>query len=280
MALQDICEDVVQDTEGALGCLVVDLHTGLALACAHPPGDQLDEAEINTALRSSVDLFRGKLIDRFMRSLPSNRASASGFVHEVQITTASSYQFMAAIPGWDHGAVILFAEKDLTLGLGWMAVHQAQERFAEFRPGTVGTGAEPVPKAIPNQSAHGERDFISQAPRPAAPIPPMPSMPVQAPLPPQSETPAASLAASNQTPGTPMPERPAKPAVDPTPVPPPSEVPAAEPIPNPLVARQRQAKPPDTVESSLKPDAQPEAKDRSSSGSRKKRFRSRSSRNR
>ena len=272
MGFQEICEDVVKEAEGALGCLLMDLRTGLTLASAQRPGAALDEAEIKSVLRSGEDMFRGKLIDQYARLLPSNRRSAAGFVREVQITTAYTYQFMAAIPGWDNGVVFLITEKDLSLGLGWMTVHRAQELFAESRrsapQGERGSIADPARDQMPP----GGYESAPHAPRQSAtPVPPMPSMPVQAPMPRQAP------AARDQAPVTPAPERPPPPAAGAAPVPPPRQAPIPEPVSAPPVARERSAEPAAAVDSEAENDDQPEIKRRVPSGPRAKMFKPRPS---
>ena len=66
MEIQEICEDFVRDTDGALDCLLIDLRIGLALAAEQRTGVGLEHTDVNAALYSSRDLFRGKLIDQFV----------------------------------------------------------------------------------------------------------------------------------------------------------------------------------------------------------------------
>ena len=61
MGFQDICEDVVRETEDVLGCLVIDISTGLAVASAQRSGMVLDTAEIALALRSGEAMFQRRL---------------------------------------------------------------------------------------------------------------------------------------------------------------------------------------------------------------------------
>lgn len=138
MDLQRICEGVIEETEAVLGCLVFDLDTGLTLASAHRSENALGDAEVEHALRTGAELFRGRFVDQFVQSLATGLISSRGFVREAQVTTAQGYQFMAALPGGDNTVLVLFSEKKLTLGLGWMAVHRAQELLAESQ----GAGSE------------------------------------------------------------------------------------------------------------------------------------------
>ena len=131
MGFQQICENAVVENDGALGCVLIDLRTGLTLASARRRGAELDGAEMKMVLRSCEDLFCGRLIGQFVAALSTERPSLRGFVREVQITKTHHYQFMAALPDWDDTVVILITEKTLSLGLAWMVVHQTQTQLAQ-----------------------------------------------------------------------------------------------------------------------------------------------------
>ena len=131
MVFQEVCDDVVRHTDGVLGCFLIDVRRGFAVAAAQRSGVELEDAEIQSVLRSSSDLFRGRLVEQFARSLPNGADAPAEFVQEVQVTKADSYQFMAAMPDWKDGIVILIAENTLSLGFGWMIVRQTQDRLSE-----------------------------------------------------------------------------------------------------------------------------------------------------
>ena len=212
MDFQEICEDVVTETEGALGCLAINLDTGLILASAGPSDSAMDAVEIESALRYAIEMFRGRFIERFMRSMLPDRPSVAGFVHEAQVSTENSHLFMAAIPGRESVAIALAAKNTLTLGLAWMAVHQAQERMLEaggVLPAAPASATEQLAPAPTAPASATER----LAPAPAEPIEqPAPATEQRAPAP-----------------------------IDPKPIPPPQEEPAAQPIPNPLMANKHRA---------------------------------------
>lgn len=227
MDIQTVCEDVVTETEGALGCLAIDLDTGLVLASAHPPDAAMDEAEIESALRYAIEMFRGRFIDRFMRSMLTDRKSAAGFVREAQVTTDSSYLFIATIPGWENGAVVLAAQKTLTLGLAWMAVHQAQERIVEFGQGVLAPGRpDAASEPASSQSAGGATQDANRALKAAAPAAPAGEKSTPEIAAPEEPSAVAPTGHPATTPG------------DPKPIPPPREESASQPIPNPLMANK------------------------------------------
>ena len=123
MDMQDACAAMLEEIDGALGCIVIDMQTGLAVAAEYRAGSVVDAAAINLVSVISTDMFRGKMIRQF-ESVLARRGGLSGFVREVQMTTAATNQFMAAIPGWDDGVFVLVTDKSVSLGLGWMTVHR------------------------------------------------------------------------------------------------------------------------------------------------------------
>ncbi len=195
MSFQQICESALVNNDGTLGCVLIDLRTGLTLASAQRRGAELDGAEVKTILRSCEDLFCGKLITQFVAALDTDSPSVSGFMREVQITKTHHYQFMAALPGWDDAVVILVTERTLNLGLAWMVVHQTQTQLADVRRNTgddrlerlapppqadaaqAGEGAVHAGPGEPGQDVHPSAPPLASAPSPpaATPIPPRPS---------------------------------------------------------------------------------------------------------
>ena len=194
MGFQQICESAVVENDGALGCVLIDLRTGLTLASAQRRGAELDGAEVKTILRSCEDLFCGKLISQFVAALDTDRPSVSGFMREVQITKTHHYQFMAALPGWDDAVVILVTERTLNLGLAWMVVHQTQTQLADVRRNAGDDRLEQLAAPPPADVAQSREGAAHAGPgedpgqdvRPSAPpLAPAPSPPAATPVPPR-----------------------------------------------------------------------------------------------
>ena len=171
MNLQEICDRVINETEAVLNCLVFDLDRDRALASASRADSALSQSDIDAALNTGKELFRGKYVDQFVQSLATGLIATRGFVREVQIANAHNYQFMAAIPGREDAVLVVFTEKTLTLGLGWMTVHQAQDLLAES------LGVEP--------RVHGEQTDSHHAS--PAPEPPSEAAADPKPVPPPGE---------------------------------------------------------------------------------------------
>ena len=161
MDMQHTCAAMLEEIDGALGCIVIDMQTGLAVAAEYRPGSVIDAAAINLVAVISTNMFGGKMIRGFEDVLAQarNRQRPAGFVREVQMTTAATNQFMAAIPGWDDGVFVLVTDKTVSLGLGWMAVHRMIGRVGEG-----GAWAAPNPQPAPAPPASTRGAAASQSP--------------------------------------------------------------------------------------------------------------------
>ena len=236
MSFQRVCENVLLDTEGGLGCLLIDLQSDLTLALAKHSDAYLGDAEVGSLLTLCSDMFRGKLIDQFVRSLRTE-ASSADFVQEVQIATAHTYQFMATIPDWDGTAVILITDKSRSLGLGWIAVRQAREQLALVK--STGTFEDPPARHRPPEASRSRYAAPARQPitAPGSPIPPRDD---------------AGPGRSRQAPAQPQPQ-PQPPKASPQP--------AAESIPNPMFDRRQQSVQADVLaaQAEKEKDAEPEA---------------------
>ena len=178
MNLQEVCEEIVKQADGVLGCFLIDVRRGFVVAAAQRQHMEFEDAEIQGILRSSGELFRGGLAEQFARSLPSGRDSPEDFVREVQVTKAGSYQFMSGMPSWKDGIVILIVERTLSLGFGWMVLRQAKDQLSEAlqaarselrRPKT-----SPTPSTVAGRRAPQSPQPQRQPPPAPEPIPPIP----------------------------------------------------------------------------------------------------------
>ena len=149
MNMQAICGELLEQVDGALGCVVIDMQTGLTVAGEYRPGTPFNEAAVSLVSIASANMFSGKLIRQFEQTLA--RPSSSRFVREVHMTTNNANHFMAAIPGWEHGLLVLVTDTATSMGLGWMAVHQWIERFAD-----VSSRARNEPSAVASAPAEAE----------------------------------------------------------------------------------------------------------------------------
>ena len=190
--VQEVCEDVIASSEGSLACAVVDLTTGTTVAAAYGPDTELNANRIGLVSVAVTDMFRGRLIRQFHRAWSSGNSVPEHFVREVQMATANSYQFISVVPARMDTLLVLITDRTVSLGLGWMSVHQALEQL-ENVAGAGGASArhDSTPAKPPTDAAP-----TLHRPRPAAPdTPPGPAS--RGPKrPPASQAPPSSPRAS------------------------------------------------------------------------------------
>ena len=176
MDLQSVCRDVMDDVDGSLGCVLTDLETGLPLAAEYRAGTVMNADTITLVSYVGIEFFRGKLVRNFERSLSRNRDGSRGFVREVQLTTSNTYQFMSSVPGWEQVVFILVTNKNVSLGMGLLAVHDAVGRLREmprrayappanptFRPREEASEPSTPPQSLEPQRPEPARDSASDA---------------------------------------------------------------------------------------------------------------------
>ena len=227
--LRSVCEDILEDVEGSLGCAAIDLQTGNTLAAVYRAGAVLDARGVDVISIAVAEMFHGKLIRQFHRAWSSGGAAPERFVREVQMATANSYQFMSVVPGWDDCLLLLITDRSVSLGLGWMAVHQGLSRIAELprpdAPAPARTAPVRTPPRVEAPTATARR--VPEArPRPTAP----PRAPDPAPTSGGAGTQApAGASTPSAAPAPPAPAAPAPASAappDPAPAPPAEATPA------------------------------------------------------
>ena len=144
MRLRDLCDGIIADVDGCLGCAVVDLTTGLPLAMQVVPGTVLNAAALEVMSAAGADYFRGRAVWQLETAMSGG--GATGFVREIQTTTEDTYHFMSVVPGREDTLLILITDKAANLGLGWIAMRQALARVSEVDPGEL--------PAIPSAPGH------------------------------------------------------------------------------------------------------------------------------
>ena len=207
--VQKVCEDAIASAEGSLACAVVDLATGTTVAAAYGPDTELNANRIGMVSVAVTDMFRGRLIRQFHRAWSSGNSVPEHFVREVQMATANSYQFISVVPARKDTLFVLITDRTVSLGLGWMSVHQALEQL-ENVAGPVGASARHDAKP-----AKPPADAAPTLHRPRPPAPDAPPAPASRgpKRPPASQPPLSSLQASEPHAAQPPPMEPPPPAV-------------------------------------------------------------------
>jgi hypothetical protein len=121
-SINDVCDEVISIVDGALGCAVVDLNTGLLLGVAHKV-PYFTHAFLDAVAASAVDMFRGRTVMAVEQLLSSTRGSkVENSIKEIQMTTDKTYHFMVTIKDKPDTLVILITTNTTNLGMGWNAL--------------------------------------------------------------------------------------------------------------------------------------------------------------
>ena len=132
--LDDVLQSVVADVDGALGCAVVDLESGLLLGVAHNV-PYFTTSYLEAVAAAAVDMMRGKNVRAVESLLSSQRGKpVSKMIKEVQMTTDNTYHFMATMPEKPDALIVLITKKTANLGMGWSAVRRSMPVIAPLCP--------------------------------------------------------------------------------------------------------------------------------------------------
>jgi predicted regulator of Ras-like GTPase activity (Roadblock/LC7/MglB family) len=132
--LDDVLQEVVKDVDGALGCAVVDLESGLLLGVAHNV-PYFTSSYLEAVAAAAVDMIRGKNV-RAVESLLSNQRgkTVENTIKEVQMTTDQTLHFMATISDKPNALVVLITNRKTNLGMGWAAVRKSMPIIGPLCP--------------------------------------------------------------------------------------------------------------------------------------------------
>ncbi len=135
MELNSILKNIVNDVEGALGCGVVDLHTGMLLGLHHTV-PYFTQSYLDAVGAAAVSLFRGQNINNVYKLLASHAGDEEhiGRMREIQTTSTHTYHFMATIPGSPDALLVLITGKKANIGMGWSVVRKTLADVAPFCP--------------------------------------------------------------------------------------------------------------------------------------------------
>lgn len=132
--LDDITRDVLNSVDGALGCAVVDLTSGLLLSVSHNI-PYFTQTYIEAVAAAAVDLLRGKNVQTVEALLSNQRGTTvEKTIQEVQMTTISTFHFMSTVKDKPDALVILITNRKANLGMGWTALRTCLPKIAPLLP--------------------------------------------------------------------------------------------------------------------------------------------------
>jgi hypothetical protein len=132
--LEDLLQTILTDTDGAIGCAVVDLNSGLLLGVAHN-SPFFTSSYLEAVAAAAVDMVRGKNVRAVESLLSSQRGKPLAHsIKEIQMATDRTYHFMATIEKKPDYMVVLITSKSTNLGMGWAAVRTNLDNIAALCP--------------------------------------------------------------------------------------------------------------------------------------------------
>lgn len=132
--LDDTLQTIVSNVDGALGCAVVDLNSGLLLGVAHNV-PYFSSSYLEAVAAAAVDIFRGKNVRAVESLLSAQRGKPlEKSVKEIQMTTENTFHFMAILKDKPDSLVVLITSKSTNLGMGWAAVRNNMPIVAPLCP--------------------------------------------------------------------------------------------------------------------------------------------------
>lgn len=133
--LNDLCNELINDVQDALGAAVVDLDSGLLLSVAHNV-PYFTQSYLDAVAAAAVDMFRGKTVSSVENLLADQRGDAEPrrLMQEVQMATEKTYHFMAVVPGKPNALMVLITGRKANLGMGWSALRGALPKAAPLCP--------------------------------------------------------------------------------------------------------------------------------------------------
>ena len=132
--LDDLLQGIVNNVDGALGCAVVDLNSGLLLGVAHSV-PYFTSSYLEAVAAAAVDMMRGKNVKAVESLLSSQRGQPmQHMIKEVQMTTDNTFHFMMVLPERPDSLVVLITSKSTNLGMGWAAVRRSLPELTPLCP--------------------------------------------------------------------------------------------------------------------------------------------------
>jgi hypothetical protein len=132
--LNDVCKEIVENTEHALAAGVIDLESGLLLGVAHGV-NYFNQEVLDTVAAASVEMFRGRSTQTVESMLADLRGQEPGHsIVDLHFSTAGTHHFMTVVPGKPDALAILVTRDKVRLGFGWSSLQNRLKQLAEVCP--------------------------------------------------------------------------------------------------------------------------------------------------
>ena len=132
--LDEITREILLTVNGALGCAVIDLPSGMLLSISHRV-DYFTQTFVEAAAAAAVDIFRGNNILAVEALLGNQRGKPlENSITEIQMTTNATFHFMSVVPEKPTAALVLVTSRTTSLGMGWASIRVNLPKIAPLVP--------------------------------------------------------------------------------------------------------------------------------------------------
>lgn len=132
--LDQITNEILTTVNGALGCAVVDLPSGMLLSVSHNVS-YFTQTFIEAAAAAAVDIFRGNNILAVESLLGNQRGRPlEHSIQEIQMTTSTTFHFMSVVPEKPTAVLVLVTSRSTSLGMGWASIRVNLPKIAPLIP--------------------------------------------------------------------------------------------------------------------------------------------------
>jgi hypothetical protein len=133
-SLDQITREILTTVNGALGCAVVDLPSGMLLSISHNVS-YFTQTFVEAAAAAAVDIFRGNNILAVESLLGNQRGRPlEHSIQEIQMTTNTSFHFMSIVPEKPTAILVLVTSRSTSLGMGWASIRVNLPKIAPLIP--------------------------------------------------------------------------------------------------------------------------------------------------
>jgi hypothetical protein len=122
--LDEMCQQIVTEVDGAIACGIVDLETGMMMGVFHNV-PYFTQDYLDAVAAASVDMFRGRNVSRIEQLIAKQRGT----------TPEHAFQevFMSVIEG-KNSLVVMVTKKSTNQGMGWSALRMGIGDIAPLLP--------------------------------------------------------------------------------------------------------------------------------------------------
>ena len=117
--IDDACREVVNKTDGAVACGVVDLDSGMLLGIYNSSSYTQTLNEVVAA--ATMDLFRGPNVGRIEQMVRSHRGVSENGEHyfqEIHVTSEHNFHF-AKVLKKGRAVIMMVTKRTTNIGMGW-----------------------------------------------------------------------------------------------------------------------------------------------------------------